>query len=69
MFSGTGSPISWLEMVYDEDLSSKMTIYGYPKGVILETKVNTRLQSLLDALNVTNCFLAYSEIYLELSQT
>ena len=46
MFYGTRSPISRLEMVYDEDLSSKMTIYGYPKGVILEIKVNTRLQSL-----------------------
>ena len=56
MFSGTGSPISWLEMVYDEDLSSKMTIYGYPKGVILETKVNTHLLALVCALSVTNCF-------------
>ena len=57
--------MSRLEMVYDEDLSSKMTIYGYPKGVILETKVNTLLEPFLDALNVTNGFLAYSEIYLE----
>ena len=65
MFSGTGSPISWLEMIYDEDLSSKMTIYGYPKGVILETKVNTWLQLLLGASNVTNCFVAQFEICLE----
>ena len=65
MFSGTGSPKSWLEMVYDEYLSSKTTIYGYPKGVILETKVNNHLQALLDAQSVTNCFLAHSEICLE----
>ena len=65
MFYGTGSPKSWLEMVYDEYLSSKMTIYGYPKGVILETKVNNHLQALVDAQSVTNYFLAHSEICLE----
>ena len=65
MFYGTGSPKNWLEMVYDEYLSSKTTIYGYPKGVILETKVNNHLQALLDAQSVTNCFLTHSDICLE----